>query len=155
MQTHRPDYTVILHPDTEAHLVAYRDHLRSNGIHSAGARLALQLAGSGELEVATLIRCLLNTKLPMIFAESEVQGDGSDWTARELSLLGNIGIATDVTIFDDGRHSNPRKHDRPFKGHLLFVPGALLRCDSGGVPADWEAVVRGRQIGQQGFEKIF
>lgn len=155
MQIHSPDYTVILHPETEANMVAYRDHLRSKGIHSAGARLARRLAGSGEIEVATLIRCILNTKLPMIFAESEVRGDGSDWTARELSLLGDIGIATDVTIFDDGRHSRPRMHDQPFKGHLLFVPGALLRCDSGGVPADREAVVRDRQIDQQAYEQLY
>jgi hypothetical protein len=55
-------------------------------------------------------------------------------------LLGDINIAVDVMVFDDGRHSHPGIHATPFPACLLFTPGALLRNDRGGVPACWCAV---------------
>ncbi|MEM8863869.1 MAG: hypothetical protein AAGD96_36635, partial [Chloroflexota bacterium] len=73
------------------------------------------------------LRALMNTKKPQIFAESALVGDGSDWNMTELGILGDVSVATSVTIFDDGRHRQPDVHDTPFKGTLLFTPGALLR----------------------------
>lgn len=83
---------------------------------------------------------ILRTKLPKIFAESEVHGDGSDWNATELSVLGDISVALPVTIFDDGRHSQPFIYDQPFSGTLVFTPGALLCNGQGLRPADWNEV---------------
>ncbi|RME45697.1 MAG: hypothetical protein D6791_10130, partial [Chloroflexi bacterium] len=74
-----------------------------------------------------LLRALLHTKKPCIFAESAVAGDGSDWTAEEIALLGDIACLVPVTVFDDGEWRHPRVHEPPFAAHLVFVPGALLR----------------------------
>ena len=153
-RTHAPDYTVILHAEAMANVAAYRNQLHNEGIHLAGARLARELEGSAAIEADALLECLLNTKLPLLFADRAVRGDGSDWTGRELSLLGDIGIAADVTIFDDGRHAGPRIHEQPFKGTLLFVPGALLLNGCGGIPVDWDAVVRDRHIDQQAYDRL-
>lgn len=101
-----------------------------------------QLADQKLLSTELLLSALLNSKKPRIFAESEVSGAGRDWTAEELSILGDIGIAVPVTIYDNGRHHAPELHDPPISGTLLFIPGALLRARSGAVPADWKEVVK-------------
>jgi hypothetical protein len=86
---------------------------------------------------------MLNSKLPRIFAESEIEGDGSDWTMEELQILGDIGVAVPVTIFDNGKHTDPDVHDPPLDGTLLFVPGALLRARRGRTPVDRHVVKDG------------
>ncbi len=48
------------------------------------------------------MEALVGTKRPQIFAESDVSGDGSDWTRAELSILGDISVAMPVTVFDNG-----------------------------------------------------
>jgi len=83
------------------------------------------------------LELLVNTKRPQIFAESEVHENGNDWNATELSILGDVSIAVNVIIFDNGRHSLPDLHDKPFGGTLIYVPGALLRNDTGNTPVDW------------------
>lgn len=134
-------YTVLMHPHAFAELERYRDQLVRKTA-TPGARLRTQL-GEGvpaSLDTTTLLAALMGSKDPQIFAESSVSGDGSDWTATELSLLGDIGIAVGVKVFDNGRHHRPTEHPEPFDAHLLFIPGALLRNGRGQVPADWAAV---------------
>ncbi|RMG34486.1 MAG: hypothetical protein D6725_14275 [Planctomycetota bacterium] len=103
-----------------------------------GARLAALLADGqpSGLSVESLLELLLRTKQPQIFAESAVRGDGSDWTAAELSILGDIGCSMPVTIYDDGHHTAPQVHQPPFPGHLMFIPGALLTNGFGIEPPD-------------------
>jgi len=86
---------------------------------------------------------LLNSKRPCIFAESEVHGDGSDWTREELKLLGKISITAPVTVFDDGNHFTPKLYEKPFRANLIFTPGILLRNDRGFDAADADVVVNG------------
>lgn len=126
----------ILIPDeTRTRLVQYESAVRS-GADQPGDKLAACL--ESETEFTTV---LLRTKLPQIFAESAVAGDGSDWNLSELGLLGDISVAMDVTVFDDGRHAGPEVHAEPFEGGLVFVPGALLRSGGPARPADWSEVV--------------
>jgi hypothetical protein len=80
---------------------------------------------------ATFLDALINTKVPQIFAESAVAGDGTDWNLIELGILGDISIAVPVTVFDNGNHSAPVPHALPFPGTLVFTPGALLRNGKG------------------------
>jgi hypothetical protein len=80
---------------------------------------------------------------PCIFAESEVHGDGSDWTREELKLLGKISIAVPVTVFDDGSHFKPKPYEKPFRANLIYTPGILLRNDRGFDAADADVVVNG------------
>jgi len=87
-----------------------------------------------------LLSALLKTKKPQIFAESDLRGDGSDWNQEELAILGNIGVAVPVTVFDDANHRNPKVHKTPYKATLLFIPGALLESIKTVIPCDLSAV---------------
>ncbi|MFW6261941.1 MAG: ADP-ribosylglycohydrolase family protein, partial [Spirochaetota bacterium] len=163
-----PSYRIVVHGATMDGIARYATRI-GTGTASPGARLARELGGAtrspgdeeGEPEhrrrvtAELLLQALLNTKRPCIFAESEVVGDGRDWTPEELSLLGDIGVAVPVTVFDDGRHRAPGVHDRPIAGTLLFIPGALLRSDAGATPADWDAVVRDGGIDQDRFTALY
>ena len=84
-----------------------------------------------------------------------IYGDGRDWSATELSLLGDLGVAVPVQLFDDGRHHRPAVHPEPLLGTLLFIPGALLRNGRGCVPADWPAVTRDGQLDPAGYRALY
>ena len=121
--------------------IAYLDDLRSEQTRP-GQRLETALAGiePSTLSIENVLETLINTKPPLIFAESAVFGDGRDWTQQELHILGDIGVSANVTVFDDGRHVDPHVHAEPFEATLLFVPGALLRNDRNCDPTDLEEV---------------
>ena len=136
-------HTLIIPAETRTRLVEYLASLQA-GRAFAGKRLKDNLAG---LELAKLteggfLDALLNTKVSQIFAESVVAGDGSDWNLSELGILGDISIAVPVTIFDNGHHTAPVSHAEPFKGTLVFTPGALLRNGRGQTPADWSELTK-------------
>lgn len=139
-------YRVIFSASTRRIAEEYAAQL-ARGDAVPGARLARRLARSGdELSGDDVLQGLLDTKLPQIFAESAVAGDGSDWNARELEILGDVGIAAEVTVYDDGRHTQPTVHAEPFGATLVFTCGALLRNGQGREPADL-ARVRGADGG--------
>lgn len=98
---------------------------------------------------------LMNTKKPQIFAESAIIGDGSDWNLTELAILGDVSIATPVTIFDNGRHQAPDVHEVPFQGTLLFTPGALLRNGYGEPPADYLAVTTDHKLDPEKYYRLY
>lgn len=133
--------TLIVPGETRVRLANYAAALRT-GDARPGERLAetLRTLRLRKITGDQLIGALLDTKEPCIFAESAVRGDGSDWTLRELSLLGDLSVATDVTVYDDGRHRDPVAHASPFTATLVFTPGALLRNECGHPPADWGEV---------------
>jgi putative transposase len=81
------------------------------------------------LSTEAFLEHLVATKQPQIFAESAVHGDGSDWTATELSILGDIGFAVPVSVYDNGRHHRPDVYEQPFPATLLFIPGAPNRLE--------------------------
>jgi hypothetical protein len=61
-----------------------------------------------------------------------------------------------VTIFDDGRHSDPEVFDQPFEAGLIFVPGALLRSGGPDKPADWNEVVNDQgQLDAVSYESLY
>jgi hypothetical protein len=149
--------TLILPADTRARIADYAAALRSGRVHP-GKRLTETLRSSflSELTADDLLWGLLDTKEPCIFAESAVRGDGSDWTLQELSLLGDLSVAADVTVYDDGRHQDPVVHSRPFAGTLVFTPGALLRNECGHPPADWAAATTpDGQLDLAGFAALY
>ena len=139
-----PAYRVVLAGSTRARIADYARRLSADR-SIAGARLQSALAEMPvpKPDAAWLLVSLLATKKPRIFAESEVAGDGSDWTREELGLLGDLGFAVPVTVFDDGRHSDPRVHPTPFGATLLFTAGALL-AGGRGSPPDGEVAPGGR-----------
>ena len=144
-------YRVIIPTETAGRIEAYRAALEA-GASAPGARLAAALNAAPDAPFAD---ALLNTKAACIFAESEVYGDGSDWTLTELQLLGDISIAVDVRIYDDGQHAEPWVYDEPFDGTLVFVPGALLRNDAGNEPADWAESTRDNTFHAPGYQALY
>ena len=150
-------HTLIIPDTTRTRLAEFLSSMRL-GRSLAGKRLRNNLAG---LELATLpeadfLDALLNTKPPQIFAESAVAGDGSDWNLTELGILGDISIAVPVTIFDNGHHTAPVPHAEPFKGTLVFTPGALLRNGRGQPPADWgEVTLADGKLNREGYYGLY
>ena len=106
-------YRILVHPDALRRVVAYRTALARDGLAACGARLRRELDGDdlAAMPLDRFVERLFATKLPMIFAESAVHGDGSDWTMTELALLGDLAVSVPVTVFDDGRHNGPAVHD--------------------------------------------
>lgn len=133
-------YSIILSRDTFSQVELYTKFLNEGGEGGRYLGQILQTIDQRAISPGTLLEALMNSKRPQIFAESHVEGDGTDWTQRELSILGDISIGMKVSIFDNGAHQNPVVHERPFTGYLVYTPGALLRNDRGNVPADWDAV---------------
>lgn len=154
-----PSYEVLIHDKTRHDLSLYLMQL-AKGEVSSGKYLDQQIKNAGlrdlsSLDTKKLLSLLLRTKKPQIFAESAVYGDGTDWNRQELKLLGDVGVACKVTIFDDGRHQNPYVHDLPFEGYLLFTPGALLRNGRGQIPADWDVVNDDGQIDMDRYYSLY
>ncbi|MFK7805364.1 MAG: hypothetical protein AB8G95_27280 [Anaerolineae bacterium] len=139
----------------EQKLEVYRKEVFTK--RSAGKYLQDRLSATGlaELNSIDFLQLLLNTKRPQIFAESAIAGDGSDWNQMELSILGDVSIATPVMIFDNGRHQNPEVHANPFSGTLLFTPGALLRNGRGVDPCDLADVTRGGELDPVGYFNLY
>ena len=78
------------------------------------------------------LTCLLNTKRPRIFAESEVRGDGSDWTLAELQLLGDNCIAVPVTVYDNGLHAGPLVYEQPSQATPICAVGGWVAAQRSG-----------------------
>ena len=134
-------HTILIPDQTRSRAAVYLGDLRS-GKSQAGKRLGTRLVGTDlvTLSVESFFDELINTKIPQIFAESAVAGDGSDWNLTELGILGDISISVPVTVFDNGLNSASTPHSEPFPGTLVFTPGALLRNGRGCTPADWDEV---------------
>jgi len=149
------NYQIILSAQTERKLCSLCERINA-GNAAPGRRSASQHKDtSKELDWRILLDVLLNSKKPCIFAESEVAGDGSDWTLEELQILGDISVAADVTVFDDGEHHQPVIHKPPFDATLVFTPGALLRNDRGNTPADSDELVREGSIDPECFFSLY
>lgn len=150
-------YCLLLHTDSFRELQDYRARLAMQGLTHAGGRLRAELHGQdiGSMGEEAFLEHLVNTKSPRIRAESAIHGDGRDWNLTELTLLGDLGIAMPVRIFDDGRHWVPRVHEQPLMGNLLFIPGALLCNKQGGIAGDWGTLTRDGRIHAAGYRALY
>jgi len=148
-------YKFLINKETQKKTDVYLEKLR--GGVQPGKYLGEKL---GEVEFENidfedLLEMLIQTKRPQIFAESQVSGDGSDWTLEELSILGDVSAAVPVTVYDNGLHQFPDVHLQPIQATLLFTPGALLINGMGYTTADWEEVVRDDDIDVAGFYRLY
>ncbi|OAI19704.1 hypothetical protein A1359_21585 [Methylomonas lenta] len=134
----------------------YLQALQSNSIQPGKYLLdKLRAIDVGQISVDSFLECLLNTKRPQIFAESAVNGNGEDWNALELKLLGAIGITVEVDVYDDGKHHNPVPHAKPFLAYLLFSAGALLRNGQQQIPVDWDIVGEDGVIDRERYYELY
>ncbi len=149
-------YDLVMSYQTMDKAKEYLENIKKNR-ESMGQHLKNELSGVllDTLTPILLIRHLLATKKPKIFAEKAIQGDGSDWTQDELSILGDLGVAVDVDIFDDGIHVKPNIHDKPFQGTLLYIPGALLASKPTATPADLNEVVQNDKVHEEKLYQLY
>ena len=150
-------HTILVPTETRTRIADYLECLRCAET-VAGNQLQESLRGMDleKLTAADFLDALINTKVPQIFAESAVSGDGSDWNPTELGILGDISIAVPVTVFDNGNHNGPVAHALPFPGTLVFTPGALLRNGKGRPPADWTEVTQPNgQLCPEGYFRLY
>jgi hypothetical protein len=148
---------MLMHAAAYQKAEAYRIELASMGLNRSGLFLRRELLGKDieNLDTESFIEHLVATKPPLIFAESAVYGNGKDWNQTELSILGDIGVATSVEVYDDGKHHYPHIHKTPFSATLLFIPGALLRNGTGNIPADWDEVTQDGQINPTAYQALY
>lgn len=87
--------------------------------------------GLSQLSFEQFLAALMSTRVPQIFAESQVAGDGSDWNCWEEGILGSVCLAVRVMAFDDGDFppSPAKSHEVPFPAELLFVSEPLLAVE--------------------------
>jgi hypothetical protein len=148
-------YTAVIHPQAFDKAAAYLEQLRSGAKPGAFFHELLWEQELTALPVSQFIELLVQTKKPQIFAETSIEGNGSDWNQTELSILGDISIAVPVTVFDNGLHRNPVIHEDPFCATLLFAPGALLRNGRGHIPVDWDEIVSNDRINEEAFYALY
>jgi hypothetical protein len=150
-------YRVLMHPLAYGKAENYLADLKSQGLERAGTYLRKHLQGQrlSVLSTEAFLEHLVATKRPQIFAESAVHGDGSDWNAAELSILGDIGFAVPVSVYDNGRHHRPDVYEQPFPATLLFIPGALLRNGCRRTPADWNEVTSNGVIHPEAYAALY
>jgi hypothetical protein len=146
------NYQVLLSQQTYRRSIDYLAKLKAGAIAGAYLQKRLQTLDITQVSIEDFIELLLQTKQSCIFAETEIYGNGSDWNQEELSVLGDISIATPVTVYDNGRHVRPEVHTRPFSATLIFTPGALLHNGQNLPPADWEEVT---SDGELDFAKYY
>ena len=151
----KPVYRWVLHRDFRQKLRDWRAGLIEGAV-TPGQRLKRALKGKDPARMTTpsLFNALMQTKVPTLYAESEVYGDGRDWTYEELSLLGDVTCAVPVTVFDNGRHDNPQIHESPFKATLLFASGPLFRNDKGGAMPDREECVTNSTLDRDAYHGL-
>jgi len=154
-EIHMNGYRFLLHRETWKKMEDYLALLRSG--HKPGCHLQKKLIG---LDLSTItknsfLEALIRTKKPQIFAESQLHGDGSDWNQTELSILGDISLAMPVTVFDNGHYHSPKIYETPFKAHLVFTSGALLRNSYGIPPADYKEITKGGEIDPDAYYNLY
>ena len=102
------------------------------------------------------LELLIQTKRPKFFAESAIEGNGSDWNTSELSILGDVNCSVPVTIYDNGvwRGKGIKTHDKPFEGELLFVPGTLLKSKNNNSP-DYSEIIENGKVNRDKFYSLY
>jgi hypothetical protein len=148
-------YKLLIHQATYQRAIDYLDRLKSGTIAGEYLQKKLKEKDISQISIAEFIELLVRTKRPKIFAESAILGNGLDWNQDELSLLGDISIATPVSVYDSGRHRNPEVHPIPFTATLIFTPGALLRNGYNLLPADWQEVTRNEEIDSAAYYRLY
>lgn len=149
------DFTLLLSPQTRNRANQYFQKI-SAGL-SSGFKFSKDLANYNKdsLVFDDYLEVLFNTKLPQIFAESAIVGDGSDWNLEELAILGDISVAIPVDIYDNGNLNTPVVHENEFSGYLIYTPGALLCNGYNYQPADFNEVTSGELIDPEKYNKFY
>lgn len=143
-----PDYDIVLSSTTMSKIVMYKnDIFEKKKIPGRYLRKLLERGNINSIDQVSdeqFLQLLLSTKLPLIFAEDAIKGNGTDWNVQELQLLGDLNVAMKVQIYDNGvwYPSSPNFHIYvpPLNGTLLFMPGPLLKSTYMKTTPDFEEI---------------
>ncbi|KTC76978.1 hypothetical protein [Legionella brunensis] len=126
------------------------------GKADAGAYLKKKLVDKNlkEMSDEAFIECLVQTKLPTIFAESTPFSGEENWSSTEIALLGDISCSIPTTIYDNGAWSFPKIYEPPFAATLIYVPGALLRAVGEAKP-DLDEVTKKGKLDPEAFYRLY
>lgn len=150
------EYTIVFSERTYKKVQRYKKELKEKQV-KPGRYLGEFLKADDIRQVSDLqlLQYLINTKKPCIFAESQISGEGIDWNYDELSIMGDISFAVPVTVYDNGLHSNPEVYSYPYKGTLLYTPGALIRNDKGFLTPDFREIVKSGGINPDSYYSLY
>lgn len=148
-------YKILINRLTYERTQRYLNELQAGKCAGTFLQKRLQHKEFLHMAVEEFFEELIRTKHPLIFAECAVAGDGTDWNHEELSILGDVGIATPVTVYDNGKHNRPTIHASPFEATLLFIPGALLYSGNRSLPADWHEVVHMNDLNPDAYHALY
>lgn len=156
-------YSFLTHENVLRQILGYRKNLINKGIRIAGKHFQKNLndylqehslTHLQDIPVNEFIQLLMQTKLPTIFAESQVYHDQRDWTQKEGAILGGISVNMEVTMYNNGGHDDTfTNHKNPISGVLAYVCGALLATNHGR-PADEDRVTKNGKIDPDSFNEL-
>lgn len=96
----KPDYDILLSSTTMSKIVIYKNDLfvkkKKPGEYLRKLLESNEVNSTDQISDEWFLQLLLSTKLPSIFAESEIIGNGTDWNGQELQLLGDLNVAMKV-----------------------------------------------------------
>lgn len=151
-----PAYEILISEKTLEEIIEYYQFLCEHGTEEVGAYFKEQLKKHGsplpQITINTFARLLIQSKIPKIFAESQVHHDKRDWNLREERILGAVAVHMPVKFFNDGAHSKHNDHHIPLDANLAYVPGALLRSDKTKVTADLQDLVVDGKYDREEFQ---
>ncbi|XP_055314414.1 uncharacterized protein LOC129575260 [Sitodiplosis mosellana] len=158
----KPNYDVVLSQESLDMIVSYKNDLFASKA-KPGTYLKKVLDARKSLLDQTsaekFVEYMLLTKKPKVYATEEIRVDGTDWNETEFQILGDLNIAMNVEIYDNGvwDPNEPafRVHNPPLNGALLFTNGPLLRSRSVvGMTPDLKQIISGDDIDQDKYNRL-
>lgn len=155
------NYKIVINESTLNRIKKYKFDLE-DGAKLPGAyfnKNILQLGKSvKDLSFDEFLNLLIQTKIPTIFAESQILGNGFDWSQEEMAILGNVVFSVpDVPVFDNGKHHNPDVYQdgKPRNCDIIGVCGTLFANGFGIDSADRKRVVKNGLIDDEELYKLY
>lgn len=151
---------ILISEATLEKIIDYFNFLKQDGLDTAGKNLKNQIIlvdrQLSEMSIEDFTQLLIQSKVPQIFAESDVYHNKMDWNLDEESILGDITVHMPVTFYNDGGHRSYKSYVKPISGNLVYVPGALLRSDiKNTTTSDLQETIVSGKLNQQRFNDLY
>ena len=158
----KPNYDIVLSQESLDKIISYKNDLIAKKLEpGCHLKKILDAKKSSLKQVSTerFVEYLLLTKKPILFATHGYIGGGVDWNDVEFQILGDINIAMNVKIYDNGvwvkKNPSFRVHNPPLNGALLFTPGPVLRSKKKTqINPDMKEVISGNAIDQEHYNRL-
>ena len=157
MNEKHPQGQYLLSSETLKLAESYLTDLRRKKVTPGKCLASLCQFDPNDMDGMDLVTALMNSRKAAIYSESESVIDGSDWTAVECEILGGITYNTLHThAFNDGAHDNRfRNHQVKLPVNFIYTASALLRNDHGQITPDMRDVIRGKEIDEDAYYRLY